>query len=241
MTALYAIALVRMRECLRRSFAPVVVAVVTLLALASRALLAFTFGDEASAIGNLAVSAAFLAGLLHAAFLVTGLLDRDLERGTLALVLTKPTGRGTYLAGTYIGVSLSATVVYACSLAAVAALLLPLPGGVGAIGRWSMASAALRGLPAVLVLHALALLCSTILPRQAGAPALLLLFAASSMFTPSLPGALLPDFSVFAVETAPASAPSAGALLLYTVAHGAATLTMAYLVLTLRAPLRGRG
>jgi len=240
MSALLAIARVRLQACLRRSFTPVILVVTVLLALASRALLGFAFGAEHQAVANLVLSAAFLAGLLHAALLGTQAFDRDLERGTLALILTKPTHRRTYVFGSYIGLSLSALIVYGLSAVLVGGLLALLPGGSAAILRPEFLGAALRGALAVLLLQALALVCSSALPRQAGAPVLLLLFAASGMLAPSGLGALLPDPALFAVETVPGRSPSSGALLLYTVAHGAASLAIAYLVLTFRAPLRGR-
>jgi ABC-type transport system involved in multi-copper enzyme maturation permease subunit len=240
MSALLAIARVRLQECLRRSFAPVVLIVTALLALASRALLGFAFGAEHQAVANLVLSAGFLAGLLHAALLGTQVLGRDLERGTLALILTKPTHRRAYVCGSFLGLSLSAIIIYGVCSLVVGGLLLLLPGGPAAIARPQLLGACLRGVLAILLLQALALVCSSALPRQAGAPVLILLFVASGMLAPAGLGSLLPDPALFSVETAPGRTPSAGALLLYTVAHGTASLAIAYLVLSFRAPLRGR-
>ena len=91
------------RECWRRPLVYVSAAGISLLALVSRFFLGFSFGAEAAESQGIAVSAIFLAGLILASLVGTALVRRDLERGTLGWILSKPLDLPHYLLGRFAG------------------------------------------------------------------------------------------------------------------------------------------
>ncbi|MHC4338696.1 MAG: hypothetical protein ACYSX0_00595 [Planctomycetota bacterium] len=233
-----ALSLHTFKECLRSPFPFVVAVSVVLLALASRFLLAFSFGSAEVETIHLAMSAVFLAGLAQAAFQGTGLIRRDMDRGTLGLLLTTPVRLTSYLVGRFSGLALSALSLCAAVAASLALLFAFIPQEASL--RWPLfAAGCARAMLPVLVLGAAALALSAALPRVAAPIALIGLFLAGSLVAQGGVGMLLPDFSLFGLEAE--SRPSWGPLLAYTVAYVSIFLVVAYIVLAFRTSLRSQG
>ena len=233
------VAILTLRECHRRSFPYVALLAISGLLLASHSFQAFSFGAAARESANLAISGVFLAGLLHAAFLGTELVRRDLERGTLSVVLTKPVGLAAYLAGRMAGLAGAAAALCLAVTAAVAAIFL-LPIGPATeeapFGPELWAGCARAVLP-VLVLEAAALAASVFAGRVYAPLLLLALFAAGNLASGPV-GWLLPDFGIFGLEAG--AAPAVGLLMLYTGVQIAAFLLIAYVGLASRAVFQSR-
>jgi len=67
-------------------------------------------GQEAKIIVDLGLSAMLLFGAFIAIFVGVGLVYKEIERRTLYAILSKPIGRGQFLVGKYIGLSLTLLV-----------------------------------------------------------------------------------------------------------------------------------
>jgi len=227
-----------MRECLRRPLPYVAAVSIILLTLASRLFLALSFGAAAAETVHLAVSAVFLAGLVFTALQGTALVRRDLERGTLGLLLTKPVGLGAYVAGRFLG--LTAAAILCCALVAlgVAGVLLLFPPESGSALPAALLAGWARTLLPITVLSAAALLVSSLAPRVAAPIMLVAVFVAGS-----LPGQddtvfLLPNFGLFGLDAgATASMPL---LCAYSAIYASIFLVLTYIVLASKAPLRSQ-
>lgn len=227
-------------ECQRRPFVYVVAIAVSLLALASHLFTAFSFGAGDLEATNLALSAVFLAGLLHAMFLGSSLVRNDLERGTLGLVLTKPVGHGLYLFGRLVG--LVASVVTLCGLVAVASLgiaMIPVGGTSPEIVGPDLFSGWFRALLPIVVLEGAALAASAATSRTFGPVVLVALFVAGSLAAGGGLGLFLPDFSVFGLEAG--ARPSLPLLGAYAATFTGVFFLVAYVTLVSRRPLRSQG
>jgi len=67
-------------------------------------------GQEAKIIVDLGLSATLLFGVFIAIFVGVGLVYKEIERRTLYAILSKPVGRGQFLAGKYLGLCLTLLV-----------------------------------------------------------------------------------------------------------------------------------
>ncbi|MGZ5481839.1 MAG: ABC transporter permease [Pyrinomonadaceae bacterium] len=67
-------------------------------------------GQEAKIIVDLGLSAMLLFGAFIAIFVGVGLVYKEIERRTLYAILSKPIGRGQFLVGKYLGLSLTLLV-----------------------------------------------------------------------------------------------------------------------------------
>jgi ABC-type transport system involved in multi-copper enzyme maturation permease subunit len=67
-------------------------------------------GQEAKIIVDLGLSAILLFGVFIAIFVGVGLVYKEIERRTLYAILSKPVGRGEFLLGKYLGLSLTLLV-----------------------------------------------------------------------------------------------------------------------------------
>jgi ABC-type transport system involved in multi-copper enzyme maturation permease subunit len=225
------------RECLRRPFAYVAVAGLVALALASAVLGVFAFGSAAPEVLNLALSTVFMAALIVAAFLGTGLIRADLERGTFLLTMSQPVGLVAYLGGRFLG--LLAVNAFVCGLTAsgLVAVLAGLGGDAdGPLLPGAFVLGLGRALLALPVLSAAALALSALTGRIFAPMLLLALVVAGDTLGSNPVGRLLPAFGLFGLE-APRS-PPIGWLALYSALHSVVFLVTAYLRLTLRAPIR---
>ena len=228
------------RECFRTPFPYVAAVVVVLVTVASKLFLAFSFGADQVETINLAVSAVFLAGFLHAAFLGSTLVRRDVERGTLALVLTKPVSSVQYLLGRFLGLFLSAIALCLVVAWCVAGIFFLLPsGGEAPLLGAELLLGWLRAFLPLMILDAAAIAVSAAVTRVAAPIALIALFLAGSLVSGSAWGLLLPDFGVFGLEAG--ASPSLPLLAAYATLFSSIFLILAYIVLASKSPLRSRG
>ena len=126
MRAFWAIARLTALEAVRRP----VFLLVTLCGLAGTSLMPFllhyTLGDAPRAIRDGAMGLLWTGGLLLAAWSAAEALGGELRRGTAGVALSKPVGRGTFLAAKAVGVALA---VAGHGAASVAAMLLAVRAG----------------------------------------------------------------------------------------------------------------
>jgi len=215
------------RECFRRPFPYVLAGALVAAVLASRLFLAFTFGHDRAEALNLAISAAFLAGFSIAAFLGTGLIRRDFERKTLGWLLSKPLGRGEYVAGRLAGLLL-ASLATAGLVALGSAPILVL--GDSGLGYLDVIAAASRTISPMLALGGAALALSTLASRPIAPILMLAVFLVGSFGG----GGALPNFALFGLD---ANATAPGPLtLLYGLVFCSIFALVAYIVLAIRAP-----
>ena len=115
---LLAIARVTFEEVVRQPMYGVIV-LLTLIAFAlSPALAMFSFEDDVKLLKDFGSSTILLAGLFLAALGASSGVASDIESGRAATVLSKPAGRGTFLAGRFLGLALAlALAVFLFSLA----------------------------------------------------------------------------------------------------------------------------
>jgi ABC-type transport system involved in multi-copper enzyme maturation permease subunit len=228
-------------ECVRRPFPYAVAVVIILLSAASRLFLGFSFGADVREIQNIGLSAVFLAGLGQAAFVGTTLVRRDLERGTLGLVLSKPIHLADYVIGRYLGL-LAATIVVSAAVAlgvSVVIWLLPAERAGATPFDASLFHGWLRVLVLVAVLNGAALAASACATRVVAPLLLVGLFLAGSIAGGSAFGFFLPDFALFGLEVR-AKIPW-GTLTAYGALFCAIFLVVTYILLASRATLRRSG
>ncbi len=115
MTRRHVVALARgtFRETVRdRVF--YLVAVFGFLMLASTAVLSpLTVGAQAKIVTDVGLAAMVLLGLLVVVFVGSGMVRKEMEKGTITTILAKPVGRREYLLGKYLGLSLTMAVMLA--------------------------------------------------------------------------------------------------------------------------------
>jgi len=226
------------RECVRRPFTYVSAITIVTLALVSTLLRPVTFGAGAPEAINLGISTVLLAALAAAAFLGTGLVRADIERGTFLLVMSQPVGLPPYVAGRFLGL-LAATLLL-CTLTAggvVGVLALAgRPGQAGPLVPAALLGATLRVFLAVLILSAAAIALSALASRLFAPVLLLALFVAGDAAAGGPLGRVLPAFGLFGLEAG--RSPPMGWLALYAVFYSVVFLVITYLRLTLRAPIR---
>lgn len=148
MHAFRAIARLAALETVRRP----VCLLVTLATLAGTTLMPFflhyTLGDAPRAVRDSALALLYTGGVLLAAWSAAEAVGGELRRGTAALALAKPVGRGAYLAGKACGVALALAGHAAASVAAT--LLAVRAGAVEWHTDWTAAGPALAVAPLAL-------------------------------------------------------------------------------------------
>ena len=223
------------RECLRRPLPYVAAAAVVMASIASQLLYRFSFGAGAPEAANLGISAALLAGLAVAAFVGTALVRIDLERGTLALLLSQPIGLLAYVLGRFLG--LVAAICFVCALTAAS-----IAAALAAVGAPSGTFSAplflgwLRIALAVPLLAAVALAVSAAASRVFAPVLFLALFLAGDVAPSSAISRVLPGFGMFGLDVG--RSPSLSWLALYAGAYSGVFLVATYLQLALRPPTR---
>lgn len=90
------------------------VAVFGFLMLASTAVLSpLTVGAQAKIVTDVGLAAMVVLGLLVVVFVGSGMVRKEMEKGTITTILAKPVGRREYLLGKYLGLSLTMAVMLA--------------------------------------------------------------------------------------------------------------------------------
>jgi Cu-processing system permease protein len=161
MRHLFAIAMVTVREVLRRKLQVNLLFFGVALVGASYLMGGLTLGERYRILSDLGLTAMQLIGVLVAVFVGSNLVTGDMERRVLQPILGKPISRSGYLLGRYLGLSvvlvLNLTVMaglFALVLAADAESLRP-------VGRAFLEAVALQGVQ-FLVVGAVAMLFSAI-------------------------------------------------------------------------------
>ncbi|HET9597334.1 MAG TPA: hypothetical protein VFP65_17220 [Anaeromyxobacteraceae bacterium] len=156
-----AIAVVTVRETLRRKVQVNLLVFGTLLVLASYFLSQLTLGEQHRMIADLGLSSMQLIGTLLAVFLGAALVAGDVERRVVYPVVAKPVTRSQYLLGRYAGLSCALLLNLAVMAVALAAVLAVEAGSAKPLDRALLAALGLMGVQ-VLVVAAVAVLFSSI-------------------------------------------------------------------------------
>ena len=98
------------REAVRDRVLYLIVAFAVILILASTLLSSLTVGSEEKIVKDFSLSMIALFGTATALFLGIGLVYKEIERKTVYTLLSKPIGRGQFLAGKYVGLCLTLAV-----------------------------------------------------------------------------------------------------------------------------------
>lgn len=141
-----------------------------------------TLGERTKIVLDVGLASMNLFGVLIAIFVGIGLVNREVDRRTLYVVLTKPIPRHTFLLGRYFGLLLTVAMNIAVMFAGLAAILaygvIPFPPDI--------VKAVLLMMMEVAVMAAVALLCSTF----TSAPTLAAIFTLSTWVIGHLTGDL---------------------------------------------------
>jgi len=134
------VAATTVREALRERLLHNLLVFAVILIASSITISQLTVGDQYRIIADVSASSTQVFGTLIAVFLSVALISRELDRRTCYPMLSRPIGRGTFLAGKALGllavVALNGLVMAGASLATVAAYV-----GVGAVPLASFAAA----------------------------------------------------------------------------------------------------
>lgn len=223
------------RECLRRPLPYIAAASIVTLSIASQLLHRFSFGAGALEATNLAISAAMLTAVAVATFVGTGLVRVDLERGTLALLLSQPTGLMSYVLGRSLGL-VGALLAASCLAAGGSALGLVLTDAPRDAFSLPLVLGWVRVALAVPLLATAALAASAAASRVFAPVLFLALFLAGDVAAPTVLGRLLPSFGLFGLDAG--ANPSLLWLGMYALACSVVFLATTYLQLALRSPAK---
>jgi hypothetical protein len=91
-------------ECIRQPVALVMLVVGTLLIVLSNPFAAFTMQDDQRMYVDIGLSTIFTCGAVLAAFLATGVVNREIENRTVLTMVSKPVPRPIFVLGKYAGV-----------------------------------------------------------------------------------------------------------------------------------------
>lgn len=98
-------------ECIRQPVALVMIVVGTLLIVLSNPFAAFTMQDDQRMYIDIGLSTIFTCGAVLAAFLATGVVNREIENRTVLTVVSKPVPRPVFVLGKYGGVVLAIAAI----------------------------------------------------------------------------------------------------------------------------------
>jgi ABC-type transport system involved in multi-copper enzyme maturation permease subunit len=192
MAKIAAIALNTFRESVRDRVFYNLVLFALLLVIASIVMGRIAAGQEAKIVIDVGLSAMTVFGVLIAIFLGIGLVAKEIEKRTLANILSKPIRRSTFLLGKYFGLCLTLAVNSVVMTAAITLALIYASGGFAAshLRLWPAAWLIFLELA---ILTAVALLFSSF-----SSPALSALFTLLVFFI----GRWSPDLKLFAETSA---------------------------------------
>ena len=136
-----AIALNTFRESVRDRVLYNLVLFVALIVVAASVIGRIAVGQEAKIIVDVGLSATSVFGLLIAIFIGIGLVSKEIERRTIAVILSKPVRRSQFILGKYFGLCLTLLVNTSAMAAAVMLALVFAKGGFDAaqLGLWPAA------------------------------------------------------------------------------------------------------
>jgi Cu-processing system permease protein len=246
MRHLFAIAIVTVREVLRRKLQVNLLFFGIALVGASYVMGGLTLGERYRILSDLGLTAMQLIGALVAVFVGSNLVTGDMERRVLQPILAKPISRSGYLLGRYFGLSLILVLNLAVMAGLFALVLAADAGGLRPVGRAFVEAVALLGVQ-FLVVGAVAMLFSAITSPTLAAVFTLAVTIAGQMtgeiralwkgpgtWIPSLLWYLLPNLSALNANEALVyrTAPPAQAWLaaLYGATYAGAALALAVIV-----------
>jgi len=124
-----ALALNTFRETVRdRIF--YLVGIFGLVLLASTAVLSpLTVGAQTKIMSDVGLAAMVVIGLLVVVFVGSGMVRKEMDKGTIVTILAKPIGRREYLLGKFLGLNLTLTAMLAVMTVLFLVALLFTPGG----------------------------------------------------------------------------------------------------------------
>lgn len=183
-----AIALNTFRESVRDRVLYNLVLFVSLIVVGAAVMGRIAVGQEAKIIVDVGLSATSVFGLLIAIFIGIGLVSKEIEKRTIAVILSKPVRRADFILGKYGGLCLTLAVNTAAMAATVTLALLYVKGGADRM-QWAVWPAAYLIFLELAVLTAVALLFSCFSSPALSALFTLLIF---------LIGRWSPDLKLFA-------------------------------------------
>ncbi|HMX24942.1 MAG TPA: ABC transporter permease [Blastocatellia bacterium] len=183
-----AIALNTFRESVRDRVLYNLVLFVSLIVVGAAVMGRIAVGQEAKIIVDVGLSATSVFGLLIAIFIGIGLVSKEIEKRTIAVILSKPVRRAEFILGKYGGLCLTLLVNTAAMAATVTLALLYVKGGADRM-QWAVWPAAYLIFLELAVLTAVALLFSCFSSPALSALFTLLIF---------LIGRWSPDLKLFA-------------------------------------------
>ena len=161
MKATLSIALVTLREVLRRKVQVNLLLFGSLVIVASLMISKLTIGEQHRILSDLGLSAATAIGTLIAVFVGSSMVAGDIERRVLLPVVAKPASRTQYLLGRFLGLSAS-LLLNLLAMAIVLALVLAIDAGsLRTLDRSLLAALAMMGVQFVVV-AAVAILFSSV-------------------------------------------------------------------------------
>jgi ABC-type transport system involved in multi-copper enzyme maturation permease subunit len=161
MKATAAIAVVTLREVLRRKVQVNLLIFGSLVILSSLMISKLTIGEQHRILSDLGLSAANAIGTLIAVFVGASLVAGDIERRVLLPVIAKPVSRTQYLVGRFLGLSASLLLNLAAMGVVLGAVLVLEAGSTRAIDASLLAALGMMGVQFVVV-AALSILFSSI-------------------------------------------------------------------------------
>jgi ABC-type transport system involved in multi-copper enzyme maturation permease subunit len=161
MKAILSIALVTLREVLRRKVQVNLLLFGSLVIAASFMISKLTIGEQHRILSDLGLSAATAIGTLIAVFVGSSMVAGDIERRVLLPVIAKPVTRTQYLVGRYLGLSASLLANLAVMALVLAAVLAIEAGSARPLDRSLLGAIGMLGVQ-LLVVAAVAILFSAL-------------------------------------------------------------------------------
>jgi ABC-type transport system involved in multi-copper enzyme maturation permease subunit len=154
------IALNTFRESVRDRVLYNLVILVLLLVISSVVMGRIALGQEARFVVDVGLSVMTLFGVIIAVFIGIGLVSKEIEKRTIAVILSKPVRRSTFILGKYFGLSLTLLVIVVVMATAISFALLYVQGGFNAV-QLNLWPAAYLIFLELLIITAIALLFSS--------------------------------------------------------------------------------
>jgi ABC-type transport system involved in multi-copper enzyme maturation permease subunit len=128
-----AIALNTFRESVRDRVLYNLVIFVLLLVISSVVMGRIAFGQETKIVVDAGLTAMTLFGLIIAVFIGIGLVSKEIEKRTIAVILSKPVRRSTFVLGKFFGLSLTLLVIVVVIAVAITFALVYVKGGLNVV------------------------------------------------------------------------------------------------------------
>jgi len=171
MRKVYILAWAVCQENMRQGLYYLILALFTVLIVASPAYTFFVFREEIKMIRDMGLASITLAGLLIVLFSATAGINEEVEQKTSMMILSKPVHRYQFVLGKFFGIVFTAFIPMAWLLALLMFTLTVAPirdGGWENLKEFELLKGGLLALTEVSILASLAVMLSTILPMALG-------------------------------------------------------------------------